>query len=79
MVHLQTVKKAYSLRKAELGPEQSVIFKESSITLDIPRKGHILADQWKVFPAIPPKVNMIETCYYFGLIICGLDNQEGSG
>ena len=60
LVHLfQTVKKEYSYREAELGPEQSVNFKDTCISLDIPRKG-VFQDQWKVFPSIPPKVAILQ-------------------
>ena len=53
---LQTVKREYTLKKATLGPEQSIVFKDTSIILDIPREGKVFQDQWRVFPTIPPKV-----------------------
>lgn len=46
----------YSLRKAEFGgPEQSFVFSDDFIVLDVPKEG-IIQDQWKVIPAKPPKV-----------------------
>ena len=53
------MKKEYEEKKATLGPEQSLSFKESTITLDISREGKIIEGQWKVFPTIPPKENII--------------------
>ena len=40
---------------AEYGPEQSLVFKEEVITLDIPIEGRV-QDDWKVLPLTPPKV-----------------------
>ena len=53
------MKKEYALKKALPGPEQSVMFKGNRITLGIPRKGEVICNEWKVFPAIPPKVILL--------------------
>ena len=53
----QAIKEHYKSRKALLGPQQRLVFKENKITLDIPKKGCVLQDdEWKLFPTIPPNV-----------------------
>lgn len=61
----QAIIKLYASKKAEPGPEQQLIFKDTKITLDIPKEGHTVCDGWKVFPVMSPQVN--HTCMH-GLI-----------
>lgn len=49
------VKKEYSLRKALLGPEQPLYFKEDRISLNVPISGKKL-EGWILKPAFKPKV-----------------------
>ena len=46
----------YEQKKAILGPAQPITFKDTMISLTIPDDGLNLDDQWRVYPAFPPKV-----------------------
>ena len=61
----QNIKNQYISRKAVLGPEQSIIFKEDKISLDIPKEGRIVQDEWKIVPTIPPKVRKKNQVAFF--------------
>ncbi len=54
-VQFQVIKSHYEAKQAVLGPEQSFMFKDDAITLDIPKNGKT-KNKWKVNPTIQPKV-----------------------
>ena len=51
----QDIKKQYEEKQAVLGPEQSFMFKDDAISLEIPVNGRTI-EKWKVNPTIQPKV-----------------------
>ena len=53
---MQDMKRYYDSKKAQYGPEQPLKFSGNSITLDIPKEGCNVQDEWKIFPNKPAKV-----------------------
>ena len=54
---LQTIEKYYTEKNAQAGPTQSLVFKDNTVTLDIPKDGIDTEDGWKLKPATPPTVS----------------------
>ena len=53
---MQDMKRHYDSKKAQCGPEQPLKFSGNSITLDIPKEGCNVQDEWKIYPNKPAKV-----------------------
>ena len=54
-MYMQAVRKDYSQKNAEAGPEQSIDFRNSSISLDIPKD--VINNHWRIIPIISTTVN----------------------
>ena len=52
---LQAARNIYEAKNALHGPNQSLKFKDDTITLSIPQNGR-MKNNWKVCPITPPKV-----------------------